>query len=628
MSRILNVSAIDYSQTLKLHELNEGQLERLPISSYQLPDGTHQVISEYQDKEWILEAVRFARNVKPSQRKLNFKRIPVRFESAVKYAMKRYDISENPSGATFRDKYETLVPFINYLDSLKLKSVADITPLVCATYVDHCRNHLSSRGKPLAPGTLSRRFLAVENFYWHLRSTAWAFPHPWEESSAVHLAGLTGQSSKPKAKTEIIPDDQLKILIPHCTALVKQACDLAALKQAVEAKRSELEASGLGVTNIHKQINEAILGPQGFSSLSEFNKRYNEIPTAAAILILTFSGVRNHELSAIEWNDDNPERDAYRVQDDEDDVYYWLKSHSSKTYEGYTEWLVPEIVIDAIAAQKIYVRPLREALWQEQSNLFDADPISQRAIEIESYKHRLFLTKNPSQQNQINPLSNHAFDRALKKLCESLGINGMASHRFRRTFAVYCAQSAYGDLRYLKQHFKHWSMDMTLLYAVNEAQDAELYDEIAIEIKNYKVARVEEFLEEDSIITGGLANKLISYRSKGEAIKTFESRAEMAEKISDSVHLRSTGHSWCTSDNSACGGRSVIEGTRCVDCAESIIEKERHGDYYKRIYIQQLELNEIDDIGEAGKQRMERDIQRCERVLKEFGLFEEVKRVS
>jgi uncharacterized protein (DUF433 family) len=169
---------------------------------------------------------------------------------------------------------------------------------------------------------------------------------------------------------------------------------------------------------------------------------------------------------------------------------------------------------------------------------------------------------------------------------------------------------------------------MTLLYAGNEAQEVELYDEIAIEIKNYKVARVEEFLDEGTIITGGLANKLISYRSKSEAVKTFESRAEMAEKISDSVHLRSTGHSWCTSDNSACGGRSVIEGTRCVDCADSIIEKERHGDYYKRIYIQQLELKDVEDIGEAGKQRLERDIDRCERVLKEFGMFEEVKRVS
>jgi len=139
---------------------------------------------------------------------------------------------------------------------------------------------------------------------------------------------------------------------------------------------------------------------------------------------------------------------------------------------------------------------------------------------------------------------------------------------------------------------------------------------------------VEEFLDEDTIITGGLAKKLISYRSSNESVKTFENRAAMAERISDTVHLRSTGHSWCTSDNAGCGGRSVIEGTECVDCDGSIIEKKRHGEYFKGIYIQQLELRQIDDIGEAGKQRVERDIERCERVLKDLGMWNEVKEVS
>ena len=54
----------------------------------------------------------------------------------------------------------------------------------------------------------------------------------------------------------------------------------------------------------------------------------------------------------------------------------------------------------------------------------------------------------------------------------------LTPHMFRRTFACYVAKSAYGDLRYLRQHFKHWSLDMSMMYALNEEQDAELYDEI------------------------------------------------------------------------------------------------------------------------------------------------------
>ena len=374
-------------------------------------------------------------------------------------------------------------------------------------------------------------------------------------------------------------------------------------------------------TTTGKIIANRFLKPKGISGLKDFNALYDDIPIAMAIIIVTCSGIRIHELCAIQT-------DAYRIEDNEEDVYYWLKSHSSKTHEGYTEWLVPEVVIQAIEVQKAYVKPLQEQLWQDQAELLAKDPHSPRGLKIERFKHHLFLTNSLSQGNQVNSLTLSAFTMRLKAFGDALGVKGLAAHRFRRTFAVYVAQSAYGDLRYLKQHFKHWGMDMTLLYSANQAQDQELYDEIAVQIKNFKIARVEEFLDEDTIITGGLANKLISYRSNNESVKTFESRAAMAERISDSVHLRSTGHSWCTSDNSGCGGRSVIEGTSCVDCDESIIERKRHGEYFKGIYIQQLELRNIDDIGAAGMQRVERDIERCERVLKDLGLWEEIKGVT
>lgn len=628
MSEILNSRAFDYCKPIKLHELDETQRQALPISSYPLTDDTHRVISFYGDNEWRYEDARFRSNITNSAKKLRFQRIPKRFAETVKFAIKHYDIKRNPSGRSLDIFFDNLVPFFRYLDSLNVQSIADITPLVCVTYAEHAKSGDSARGKPLANSSLTKRFAAVENLHTNLIGTEWAFPHPWEESSASHLAGNTGQSGKPTAKTEVIEESQLKVLIPYCNDLIEQAEELVALKQSVEAKREELRALGLSRTDIPGKINGTILHPKGFSGLSEFNRRYDDIPTAAAIIILTFSGIRNHELCAIQCNESDPDRDAYRIEDNEETVFYWLKSHSSKTHAGYTEWLVPEIVIKAVEAQKAYVKPLKSALWQEQQDLFALDIHHPNALKIEDFKHHLFLTKSARQGNQINSLSRVAFDNSLKGFCKLMGINGMASHRFRRTFAVYVAQSAYGDLRYLKQHFKHWGMDMTLLYAANDNQSVELYYEIAIEVKNYKVARVEEFLDEDTIITGGLANKLISYRSKSETIKTFNSRADMAEKVSDTVHLRSTGHSWCTSDNSSCGGRSVIEGTRCVDCEESIIEKQRNGDYFKRIYVQQLELRAIDDIGEAGKQRVERDIERCERVLNDLGLWEEVKRAS
>lgn len=618
MNQLLEISATDYCRPKKLHELEKSMLQALPVSSYPLPDGTHHVISQYGDDEWKLEYARFPSSTKGSKKKLRFNTIPSQFVDAVKFALKHYDIKQNPSGNTLSSAFDNLKPFLMYLNSIYVQSTSEINPLHCANYVHQCKTEISKKTKkPLVETTLTARFLAVEKLYHNLKGTQWAFEHPWVESSASYLAGATGQGKK-TAKTQVISDDELKVLINHCNNVLEQANELMQLQVQIDIERKKLAETINDQGNISTTITNSFLKPKGYSGLREFNSLYNDIPDAMAIIILTFSGIRIHELCAIQT-------DAYRVEDNEDEVYYWLKSHSSKTHKGYTEWLVPEIVIKAIDVQKAYVNPLQERLWQEQAELQAKDPHSPRGLKIENFKHHLFLTNSTKQGNQVNSLTNYAFDDRLKAFGGALGVKELTAHRFRRTFAVYVAQSAYGDLRYLKQHFKHWGMDMTLLYSANEWQDEELYDEIAVQIKNFKIARVEEFLDEDTIITGGLANKLISYRSNNESVKTFDSRAQMAERISDTVHLRSTGHSWCTSDNSGCGGKSVIEGTACADCDESIIEKKRHGEYFKGIYIQQLELRQIDDIGEAGKQRVERDIERCERVLKDLDMWDEVK---
>lgn len=116
-------------------------------------------------------------------------------------------------------------------------------------------------------------------------------------------------------------------------------------------------------------------------------------------------------------------------------------------------------------------------------------------------------------RERINKFGNHC------------GINWrFTPHQFRRTFAVYAAHSALGDLRYLRQHFKHWSLDMTALYALNEEQDTELYDDIMMTLKNEKIAIVEHWLDEDALVIGGMAEQIISFRKNSEPVRTYSSR--------------------------------------------------------------------------------------------------------
>ncbi|MDO2305844.1 tyrosine-type recombinase/integrase, partial [Escherichia coli] len=47
----------------------------------------------------------------------------------------------------------------------------------------------------------------------------------------------------------------------------------------------------------------------------------------------------------------------------------------------------------------------------------------------------------------------------------------VAPHQFRMTFARYVARSQLGDVRYLRDHFKHWTLDMTAIYAEDQVRD-------------------------------------------------------------------------------------------------------------------------------------------------------------
>jgi hypothetical protein len=163
---------------------------------------------------------------------------------------------------------------------------------------------------------------------------------------------------------------------------------------------------------------------------------------------------------------------------------------------------------------------------------------------------------------------------------------------------------------------------MTILYAMNRDQDAELYDEVGSAALSIKTDLLEHWLEPDAILTGGGADQIRVFRDNNEALATKSDRAAMANTISPLVHLRATGVAWCTADTGGCNGGQGIEKTRCSDCGNSVIDKSLKT-VWQGIYAQQLELRNLTDIGPGGNERVERDIKRCKSVLEELGATDE-----
>jgi hypothetical protein len=170
-----------------------------------------------------------------------------------------------------------------------------------------------------------------------------------------------------------------------------------------------------------------------------------------------------------------------------------------------------------------------------------------------------------------------------------------------------------GDLRYLRDHYKHWSLDMAALYGFDDDLDLELFVDINSTYREKGESIFAHWLDESTPIAGGLKGNIIALRNKDDAVKTYGSNEEMIKTVSENIIVRSTGIAWCTNDTFGCGGG------QCEDCGQSVID-DSHQFKWEAIYTQQLELREIaDQVGPGGTVTIERTIKRCEKVLTELG---------
>ncbi|MEZ8107274.1 hypothetical protein [Vibrio cortegadensis] len=235
---------------------------------------------------------------------------------------------------------------------------------------------------------------------------------------------------------------------------------------------------------------------------------------------------------------------------------------------------------------------------------------------LEEISDHICLSKNLKAGNQINLLSGTTItEYRLPNLCKQIGSDwNLSAHQFRRTFANYAVHSELGDLRALKDHFKHWSITMTALYAFNDDLDAELFEELLRQKYLIEEEIKQDWFELDTPITGSdMAQKIMQIREDGELIKAFGSHAAMVKAFTASIPIRSVGIGWCTNDDECKCGKP--------DSCESGIVDKRHATYWTGMLVQQMKLLRlgVSDIGEAGIANVRKGMGRCEKVLTALG---------
>ena len=572
------------------------------IVSTQKVNGRLVVLSLFGDDIWWLTG--FTSITTPSNTKIDFSTVPTQFRETLKLVIHRYRMRGSeyrparPKSATVLRIFREIVRFLVFLEHEGVKALS----LVSSKHYDKYRSSLlilgHKKGEMFSKGGLEKCLRCVEllcELSRHTNDTVTAYPS--------YSLGKIGEGEK----TPLITDEIFSTIFQSAWAIVEDGERLLKLRDETEKIAKEKpHISHKYVTILKSEMLKELGFPGGFKELKESLLR---IRIACYIVIASLSGCRVHELGNLK------SQSVYSTTDADGLRYFWMRSKSEKTNIGETEWMIPEAAAQAINLLEVWAEPYQEKLREEISQLRAEDEFDLRIAAAERHLDSLFVGRDYRNGSFVRTLGVQAINNDLKDFCEQCGLTwNLSSHQFRKKFANYAARSQFGDLRYLQAHFKHWSLDMTLSYALNESQEIALYLDIVEELDDLKEDIVANWLAPDELLTGGYGESLVDWRSRQENIILFKSRADMVRAIAMTTHIRSNGHAWCTADDYKCPGNEV-ESTKCAGGCSSSVIGQTYSPFYQGLYDHLKELVDIEDIGPGGRERVKRDLNRCAYVL-------------
>jgi integrase len=506
---------------------------------------------------------------------------------------------------------------LRWMVEVGYRSFTELTTKECLAYVAYCKSSdcrmydQSARfATVLSPSSLFARFSLLESM-WTFREY---LPdplseHPWPNNRASSLAGLSRPGGI-DTSTEQIPDRLMIKLISGALHYVTSGYG----EHLLDCR--DARNNGLPIDSYL-----ADLGLNYRGVLVEITR----LLTACYVIINAFSGMRVSEVTSLEI-------DCYYEHVGWDDsIYGWLKGTTFKLDEEPMpgEWMVPPVVKQAVMLATRATTQLREQLENKiaelTAKLKDVSYVNKPAFNDDSdllaelIRHRNCIFIVDTHRSSINTMSDTTVGERLKNfvlhinlMAESSDLDQvrdrtkitegniwpLATHQFRKTFARYVARCILGDVRYLKEHFKHWSLDMTLGYAWNEDDlvDPTLIEDILTEHQEMQSDIVRGWIDinRDQHLAGVGGENIQKTRERTRTLIATDPHA-VARQLSKGYFLRGLGHSWCTEKE--CRGKGIYSVTECKSCENRVID-ESNIPFWHGVRLQQIELLHIDDCGD------------------------------
>ena len=582
-ARSVKANQLLADQPSSLAGLSPQERAQVVVSAVLLDDGRTEVISRAGDLQWSLWPFVTTPNTPKSRKALNWTVIPQAYREAVQNVLYAYWRRGRagwsaPSVSSLEIALKGLAAFCRYAQARGLESLADLQPIHVANFA------LEQKQAGHGPSTLAQKFAAVELLYlFRGEHPGTLNRHPWPESSASDMAGATGlptDDARKVALTPLIPADVARRLFLHAESILNQA--------------------------------EQILHERDTGARSAWKDPVvTAVRDACFYLIGVLTGMRSSELSSITVG-------AGRTEDLGGFTFHWLTTTEHKTKKGVVDYLMPSMGHKILHIMERWSQPHRDRL-QQQIAAMERKAGQRSATELQwlasarASRALLFLGSGPG---GITSITGNQWGIILKKFAANAGVEwALAPHQLRRLYAYTFVRHRLGDMLFLKEQFKHSSINMSQLYAANPRQDLSLYDDILTEMLRYKAEVVATWLEKDEPLAGGAAERVRALRAHD-----FPGRKALVLESSRRVLIRSNGHAWCLAQDEGCGGSGIYEKGRCGSCSNGLIDS-RFIPIWKEAYRHHKELlAEAQAWGEGAVKRVTTDLKQAAKILSDLGI--------
>lgn len=600
----------------------------MPITFIVDGKGQRHVLSRYGDER--IDMSPYVSNPAHGSSYINLTLFPERWRSAaldLLLAYWRYGRPGRapPKASTVINKSVLLVKIIRWLDNKGVKTFRQIRPLHVSTFAAEHRN--ASSKDYMKPGTLAGALSAL-SLAWELRDRlddAMSMPPCGDRGSIGALANLRTRCDQ-EVLTRSLTDEEAGRLFAACEAALQGIEETLTDYEEIEAYKA---ANPVGKHSKYRGRDIYWSMPHLYGRWREVEERVNDARAACFTLIGLLVGMRFGEILLLEAG-------CYVESEHEGELLGWLNGRTLKMRpdgSDATRWIAPPLVEELVRVMERISGPMRQKLLRQIAAMEHeletprlARSRRKKLIgELDAARKslsRLFLSAIRCKAGGV-PIrgSGRGATYWVERMVQKAGIDvHVHPHMLRRTFATMVIHQCAGDLRYLRKHFQHWSIETTQLYATHEQREQELVDDIAEEMLTQKVGLVAIWLAPNTVLAGRGGEYITVQRSKPEFKGMVESDLKgVARHLADGLVVRPTGHSWCVSSPvMTCGGQGLYDATQCADCDGAVVTMAQKS-IWELLAEQMLEVEHLDDTGPAGRQLVERSLAHFDKILVPLG---------